>query len=191
MKNLSVHFTSKKQDWATPQDFFDKLDIEFNFEWDSCADSNNTKIPGCYYDEKDDALSQEWSRTAKVFWMNPPYNKCSEFIKKAYEESQQGCTVVCLIPARTDTQYFHNFIMKAKEIRFVKGRLKFEGGESSAPFPSMIVIFTPGNNHPTINTITKNTTKVRKCTCDARFSGIDEQEYLNRGCPKCSCINFD
>ncbi len=149
-KDLKVHFSSKSDNWETPQDLFDALDKEYDFQWDACADSNNTKTPGCYYDEKDNALIQDWHRTAEVFWMNPPYSMLKEFLKKAYEESQLGCTVVCLIPSRTDTVAWHTYVMKAYKILLVKGRIKFGGSKNSAPFPSAIIVFKPGNHIPII-----------------------------------------
>lgn len=133
--------SSKTVEWETPQDFFDSLNKEFSFEWDVCATKENTKVTGCFFNKEDDALKQNWSATAGVLWMNPPYGKeIKHWVKKAYEESQLGCTVVCLLPARTDTSWFHQYCTKG-EIRFIKGRLKFGGHKNSAPFPSMVVIF--------------------------------------------------
>lgn len=151
-KVLKVHFSSGKDDWETPQDLFDALDKEYNFQWDACASEFNTKVLGCYFDEKDNALNQEWFKTSEIFWMNPPYSKIKDWLKKAYEESQKGCTVVCLIPARTDTRAFHDYCMKAHTIELIKGRLKFVGAKASAPFPSAIVVFKPGNNIPIFKT---------------------------------------
>ena len=84
-----------------------------------------------------------------TFWMNPPYGReIGKWMKKAYEESQQGCTVVCLVPSRTDTAWWHDYAMKADEIRYIRGRLKFQGAENSAPFPSAVVIFRPPIHKP-------------------------------------------
>lgn len=142
MNNLKVHFSSKKHDWTTPQDLFDKLDAIYNFEWDAAASADNTKVVGCYFDEQDDALTQDWSKTATCFWLNPLYGRTiGKWVQKAYEESLKGCTVVCLLPARTDTRYFHEYCTKGT-IEFIKGRLKFGGSKNSAPFPSMIVVFS-------------------------------------------------
>lgn len=130
-------FTSKTDMWSTPQDFFDKLNKEFNFEIDVCATAENAKCKK-YYSPEEDGLQQEWKG---VCWMNPPYGrKISKWVKKAYESSLKGTTVVCLLPARTDTKWWHEYCMKG-EIRFVKGRLKFGDGKNSAPFPSAVVIF--------------------------------------------------
>jgi len=137
--NIEACLSSKKMDWETPQDFFDELDKEFEFLLDVCADEKNTKCDR-WHDETCDSLIQNWSEEKGWKWMNPPYGReIGKWIKKASEERN----VVALLPARTDTKYFHEFIYKKKnvEIRFIKGRLKFSGAKSSAPFPSMIVIF--------------------------------------------------
>ena len=128
--------------WGTPQYIYDELNKEFAFTLDACADSTNYKHPN-YFSEQDNALTKDWF--GRVF-MNPPYGRViGEWIKKAYLESQTNAeVVVCLIPARTDTAYWHDYVMKG-EIRFIRGRLKFEDGNrkaaQSAPFPSAIVIF--------------------------------------------------
>lgn len=134
---MNVHFSSKTDLWATPPAFFDELDKEFHFETDVCALPENAKCKR-YFTPPQDGLSQEWSG---VCWMNPPYGReISKWMKKAYESSMRGAAVVCLVPSRTDTKWFHDFAMKG-EIRFVKGRLKFGGCENSAPFPSAVVVF--------------------------------------------------
>lgn len=134
---MSVHFSSKTDLWATPQDFFDKLNAEFGFETDVCALPENAKCP-VFYTPEIDGLKQTWGG---VCWMNPPYGReIGKWMQKAYESSLSGATVVCLVPARTDTKWFHDFAMMG-EIRFIKGRLKFGGSKNSAPFPSAIVIF--------------------------------------------------
>lgn len=130
-------FTSNTDLWATPQDFFDRLNEEFGFELDVCAIAENAKC-NRYYSPEIDGLKQEWEG---VCWMNPPYGRSiGEWVKKAYQSSLAGAIVVCLIPARTDTRWWHDYCMKG-EIRFVKGRLKFGNSKNSAPFPSAIVIF--------------------------------------------------
>ena len=136
---MDVHFSSKTDLWATPQNFFDRLDSEFNFTLDPCSDGNNNKCKR-YFTKEDDGLVQDWS--GESVFMNPPYGRViGDWIKKAYKESLKGATVVCLIPSRTDTKYWHEYVMKAEEIRFVKGRLKFGDSSNSAPFPSAVVIF--------------------------------------------------
>ena len=137
---MDVHYSSKTNEWSTPQDFFDELDKEFNFTLDPCATSENAKCTK-YFTIEDDGLKQEWSND--VVFMNPPYGREIKYwVQKAYEESLKGATVVCLIPARTDTTYWHNYIFgKADDIRFIKGRLKFGGSKNPAPFPSAIIIY--------------------------------------------------
>ena len=131
-------FTSNTDMWSTPLDFFIKLNEEFNFETDVCAIESNAKCKKFFTPEMN-GLKQEWTG---VCWMNPPYGRgIGEWIKKAYESSLNGATVVCLIPSRTDTKWWHDYCMKADEIRFIKGRLKFKGAKFNAPFPSAIIIF--------------------------------------------------
>lgn len=130
-------FTSNTPEWATPQDFFDKLNKEFNFTVDVCATKENAKCKR-FYDQERNGLVQSWKND--ICWMNPPYGReISKWIKKASEEGAK--IVVCLLPARTDTRWFHDYIYNKTEIRFIKGRLKFGGCSNSAPFPSMVVIF--------------------------------------------------
>jgi site-specific DNA-methyltransferase (adenine-specific) len=132
--NKNVHFSSKTNEWSTPQDFFDELNKEFNFNLDPCATSQNHKCK-LYYSSG--GLEKTWDNF-RVF-CNPPYGReIGKWVKKASEA--RGGIVVMLIPARTDTTYFHKYIYHKTKIRFLKGRLKF-GGKSSAPFPSMVVIF--------------------------------------------------
>jgi phage N-6-adenine-methyltransferase len=131
-------FSSESNEHATPQDFFDQLNKEFNFTLDVAATEENAKCKR-FFTLAEDGLSQDWS--ADVCWMNPPYGReIGKWIEKAYNESLKGATVVCLIPARTDTKYFHDFCFKG-EIRFLRGRLKFGGSSNSARFPSTVVIF--------------------------------------------------
>ncbi len=145
--NKDLMFSSKTDLWATPQTFFDKLNSEFGFDTDVCALASNAKCAKFFTPEVN-GLTQEWEG---VCWMNPPYGRgIGMWLKKAYESSQKGATVVCLVPSRTDTQWWHDYCMKG-EVRFIKGRLKFGGHNNAAPFPSAIVIFRPakeqhGNN---------------------------------------------
>ena len=139
---MNVHFSSKTDLWATPQATFDKLNAEFAFTLDVCALPTNTKCH-CYYTPVADGLAQDWS--GETCWMNPPYGReIKAWMRKAYEESQRGATVVCLVPARTDTAWWHDYAMKG-QIRFLRGRLKFGNAKHSAPFPSAVVVF-PANN---------------------------------------------
>lgn len=139
--NTNAMFSSVMDTWSTPQDFFDRLDAEFHFTLDPCATPENAKC-GKFYTREDDGLSQDWG--GETVFCNPPYGRTIyDWVKKCYEESRKpNTTVVMLIPARTDTWYFHEFVYhKAKEIRFVKGRLKFGNAKYNAPFPSMVVVF--------------------------------------------------
>ena len=138
--NTELMFSSKYDTWETPQWLFDELNDEFNFTLDVCADHNTNKCKN-YFDLEKNGLKQEWSN--EICWMNPPYGKkIGQWIQKAHYEAQKGnTTIVALLPARTDTKWFHDYIYNQHEIRFLKGRLKFGKAINSAPFPSMIVIF--------------------------------------------------
>lgn len=136
--NNELMFSSKTDMWATPQDFYDKYNKEFNFELDVCATEDNAKCSK-YFTEIDNGLEQIWEG---VCWMNPPYGReIKQWVKKAYDSSKQGATVVCLVPSRTDTIWWHDYCMKASRIDFIKGRLKFGDAKNSAPFPSAVVVF--------------------------------------------------
>jgi phage N-6-adenine-methyltransferase len=142
-------FTSRTDDWSTPQDAFDQLNTEFQFTLDVCASSKNAKCER-YYTKEHNGLEQNWSR--ERCFMNPPYgDHISDWMEKAYKESRRGALVVCLVPTRTDTRWWHDWAMKADEIRFVKGRIKFGNGKQSAPFPSCVIVFRPrANDYSTI-----------------------------------------
>jgi phage N-6-adenine-methyltransferase len=133
----SVHFSSTTDMWSTPQAFFDKLNDVHNFTLDACATHENAKCAD-YFTEADCGLKKKWVGTV---WMNPPYGRTiGLWMCKAYESSLGGAKVVCLVPARTDTAWWHDYAMKG-EIEFIRGRLKFGNAKNSAPFPSAIVIF--------------------------------------------------
>lgn len=137
----SVLYSSNSNEWATPKGFFQSLDAEFHFDLDPCATKENRKCER-FYTIDDDGLTKNWGG-ARVF-CNPPYGRqLHRWVRKCYEEAQKpNTTVVMLIPARTDTTYFHEYIYhKAREIRFIKGRLHFNESKQGAPFPSMIVVF--------------------------------------------------
>ncbi|UUY74117.1 phage N-6-adenine-methyltransferase [Staphylococcus epidermidis] len=137
---MEVHYSSKSNEWSTPQKLFDELDKEFNFTLDPCSTHENAKCSK-HFTIEENGLEQDWSKD--IVFMNPPYGRgIRHWIEKAYKESNKGATVVCLIPARTDTTYWHDFIFdKADDIRFLRGRLKFGGSKNSAPFPSAIVVY--------------------------------------------------
>lgn len=138
----SVHFSSKRDDWSTPQWLFQRLDDYFHFTLDPCSSHENAKCRK-HYTREEDGLKRSWKD--EVVFMNPPYGReIGKWMAKAHRESLHGATVVCLIPARTDTAWWHDFAMKGK-IRFLRGRLKFEGASSSAPFPSAVVVFQSAN----------------------------------------------
>jgi len=133
-----VLFSSKETVWSTPQDFFNKLNEEFDFTIDVCALPENAKCKR-YFTPEDDALKQKWTGTC---FCNPPYGReIGQWVEKASKSADEGATVVMLLPARTDTKWFHNYVYGKAEIRFVAGRLKFGGSKNSATFPSMVVIF--------------------------------------------------
>ena len=133
--------SSKSNEWVTPQDFFDELNDEFGFTLDPCSTDHNRKCEK-HYTVEDDGLSKDWSKD--IVFMNPPYGgNTGNWIKKAFDESKKGSTVVCLIVSSTDRSYWHDYIFPyAAQIRFVRGRLKFNGVSSTAPFASAVVIFT-------------------------------------------------
>lgn len=137
---MSVHFSSASCEWETPQVLFDSLNIIWGqFDIDVCATKNNTKCRR-FYTKKQDGLSKPWS--GKV-WMNPPYGReIGKWMRKAWISATHGdaSVVVCLVPARTDTAWWHNYAMKGK-VTFLRGRLKFNGHKNSAPFPSAVVVF--------------------------------------------------
>jgi phage N-6-adenine-methyltransferase len=123
--------------WATPQSFFDKYNKIYEFEIDVCAIDENAKCLK-FFSPLDDGLSHDWRGKC---WMNPPYGReIGKWVKKAYESSLNGATVVCLLPARTDTAWWHDYCVKGN-IEFIRGRLKFGNAKTSAPFPSAVVTF--------------------------------------------------
>ena len=138
--NTELMFSSKTDLWETPQDLFDKLNNEFHFTLDVCATQENAKCDS-FYTKEQDGLSQPWKG---VVWCNPPYGKqIGSWVRRGFFASLSGNTVVMLLPARTDTRWFHEYIYGKAEIRFIRGRLKFGESKNSAPFPSMVVVFMP------------------------------------------------
>ena len=156
-------FSSAKDDWETPPDFFERLNAEFGFTIDVCASKDNAKCEA-YYTIKDDALKQEWTG---ICWQNPPYGRgVLKWIQKAYLSAMAGAIVVCLIPSRTDTVYWHSYVMRATEIRFVRGRLKFVGAKYPAPFPSAVIVFD-GSAQGLLNRV-----------CGPRASSMNARQYV-------------
>lgn len=158
--NSALMFSRATDEWATPQGTFDALHREFDFQLDAAASHENTKCEQ-FMSQEIDALRQDWFAAVDWFdtqavWLNPPYSKCREFIAKAAEEARKGCTVVCLVPSRTDTRWWHDHVWDAAqhrprpgvEVRFLKGRLKFGGAAHGAPFPSVVIVFRPSEVKP-------------------------------------------
>lgn len=146
-----VLFSNDRDDWETPQGFFDTLNNVFSFTLDACASTHNTKCMK-FFTREDDALTKDWARYGRV-WLNPPYGRTiAKWMQKAYEESQRGSFVVCLVHARTDTKWWHNWVEGKADVTFVKGRLKFHlegsnGKIGAAPFPSALVVYQPDIYH--------------------------------------------
>jgi site-specific DNA-methyltransferase (adenine-specific) len=141
---MTIHqalFSSRSEEWPTPQDFFAELDREFHFTLDPCAARWNAKCTR-FYTKEDDGLRQPWGRH-RVF-CNPPYGRAMrQWAEKCFRSAQAGALVVLLAHARTDTRWFHDWVYKKAEIRFVRGRLKFGDGRQAASFPSLVAIYRP------------------------------------------------
>ena len=159
-------YSSATDEWPTPAPLFAALDAEFGFELDVCASPSNAKCAR-FWTRDDDGLRQPWSPGPA--WMNPPYGtEIGKWVAKARRESARGAVVVCLLPARTDTAWWHQDVMPgAAQIRFICGRLSFGGGlqdaakarsgAHNAPFPSVIVVFAPGSSGaPRCSSITRD-----------------------------------
>jgi len=155
-QSTQVMFSSKSDEWSTPNELFVKLDRHWGFTLDPCASDDNHKCEK-YYTIETDGLAQSWE--GETAFVNPPYGDIKAWVKKCHDETKDGKAIaVLLIPSRTDTRYFHEYCMKASHIYFVKARLKFSGHTNSAPFPSMIVAFTgqTGIHGPTISTLLRD-----------------------------------
>lgn len=150
--NSALMFSKASDEWSTPQDFYDALHEEFDFDVDAAAQAGSAKSDNWYGPGSalmSDALVGPWP--CATYWCNPPYSRCREFVAKAAAERLRGSLTVMLVPARTDTRWFHEHLWDAQahrtrpgiELRFVKGRLKFGGAANGAPFPSMVVVFRP------------------------------------------------
>jgi len=140
LPQLDVHFSSRTNSWSTPADLFEELNDIFHFDLDACADALNAKCSR-YFTREQNALNQRWEGTV---FMNPPYGReIGAFMRKAYEESLLGSTVVCLVPSRTDTDWWHRYA-KRGQIIYLRGRLRFGNALASATFPSAIVILWGG-----------------------------------------------
>ncbi len=151
-------FSSNSSEWETPQKLYNMLDAIFHFTLDPCATPENSKCKK-HFTKEENGLKKSWK--GQTVFMNPPYGRdIKKWIKKAYEESRNSnTTVVCLLPARTDTKYWHEYCMRSQRIYFVKGRLKFGDATNSAPFPSAIVVFKRswfGLRKPKVHTLCQN-----------------------------------
>jgi|KBSSwiStaDraftv2_1062776.scaffolds.fasta_scaffold1617584_1 site-specific DNA-methyltransferase (adenine-specific) len=136
--HLSVHFSSASKEWSTPQRLFDQLNDEFHFTLDPCSTHDNAKCQR-HFTRADNGLIQDW--TGETVFMNPPYGReIRHWMRKAYESAAVRAIVVCLVPCRTDTGWWHTYAKKG-EVRFLEGRLKFGNATASAPFPSAVAIF--------------------------------------------------
>ena len=132
----------KTHEWTTPPELFRVLNAEFGFMLDAAASDDNHLCP-FYLTEKEDGLVANWWSFESVF-CNPPYGtQIGRWVEKGYNEARKDCMVVMLIPARTETRYWHDYVMRAAEIRFIRGRLRFSGASVNAPFPSAVVVFRP------------------------------------------------
>lgn len=141
--NKELMFSSQTDEWPTPQELFVGLDAEFKFTLDPCCTPETAKCRA-FFTKKEDGLSRPWG--SHTVFMNPPYGRgIGDWMRKAYEESQAGATVVCLVPSRTDTAWWHDYAMKG-EIRLLRGRLKFGEAKTNAPFPSAVVVFRPAGH---------------------------------------------
>ncbi len=152
MKN-AVLFSSKSEEWETPQHLFDRLNAIYQFKLDACATARNAKCP-VFFSKEENSLEQDWAPFGRI-WLNPPYGRAiAQFMRKALEESRKGCLVVCLVPARTDTKWWHDYVLDKGHVTFIRGRLRFKRTDAKpgapiypAPFPSAIVSYLPGPSY--------------------------------------------
>lgn len=186
-----VMFSKQSDEWETPQWLFDLLDEEFHFTFDAAATRENSKCGSRYCGKEWQNIN--WINQAKggTIWLNPPYSDIANFIKKAYWSSVYGATVVCLIPSRTDTKYWHDYVMLADEVRLIRGRLRFSNSDNSAPFPSAIVVFRPRTNnkeqsYPRFSTFNQPKRTTPSIKCGWKRDGIchcQEMDYYRYLCP--------
>lgn len=171
--NNDALFSSARQDWATPRWLFDALDAEFGFDLDAAASDANALV-GRYLTEADDALDSSW-QPAKAAYCNPPYARSNgglaAWLAKARSEAALGTTVVLLVPARVDAGWWTRHVLHADEVRFIDGRLRFEGATEPAPFPSAIVVYRP----PVVVSGPPGATYVLSPTCRPTFSYLTRQ----------------
>ena len=146
---MAVHYSAKRPDWATPPELFATWDREFGFTLDAAALPHNAKCAR-FFTPDDDGLAQDWGR--ETVWVNPPYGReIASWMRKAFLSAKYGATVVLLIPARTDTAWWHKYVMPHAEIRFLRGRIRFVGATAGAPFPCALVIFRPSTEKQAVS----------------------------------------
>jgi phage N-6-adenine-methyltransferase len=147
-KRRPAYLRSTNTEWETPADLYHTLHAEFRFTLDVAAVPDNAKCAR-FYTPADDGLTQPWVGTC---WCNPPYGRqVGQWIRKAYESAQAGATVVCLVPARVDTRWWHDYVLPASEVRYLRGRLKFGASRHNATFPSVLCIFRPPGGTQTLH----------------------------------------
>jgi phage N-6-adenine-methyltransferase len=141
MTIMPALFSSATEEWPTPPAFFAKLNRRYRFTLDPCATPDDAKCP-LYFTKEQDGLQQDWG-THRAF-VNPPYGReIGKWARKCFEASQAGALVVLLVPARTDTRWFHDWVQGKAKVQFIRGRVRFGGAEASAPFPSMLAVYSP------------------------------------------------
>lgn len=152
MRGGDAVFSRKSDEWETPGWLFDRLDQNYKFEFDAAAQKHNALCA----EWSNDSLTLDWTIYENI-WLNPPYSRVAEFVEKAYLTAEEaGSLVVCLVPARTDTRWWHEFALRSDAIWFVRGRLRFSESKNSAPFPSVVVRFGDSLvSCPTIGSIEK------------------------------------
>lgn len=139
-RQIPVYHRRQSDEWATPRDRFAEWAAELGpFDLDAAATAENA-LCDRFFTAEDDGLAQPWSGTV---WCNPPYSNVARWVEKAHESALNGATVVCLVPARTDTRWWHEHVAQAADVRFIRGRLRFGDARNSAPFPSVLIIFRP------------------------------------------------
>mgnify|MGYP004521638451 CR=1 FL=1 len=178
-------FSSAKHDWATPQALFDQLDAEFDFTLDVCATPDNAKCPQ-YYTPDMDGLKQDWLGTC---WCNPPYGRqIGKWVAKAAAEAEKGSVVVMLVPARTDTAWFQDYLLQpGVQLRFIRGRLKFGGAKQGAPFPSVVAVL--GADAQDVSLVVHghwmDDKYVWRCSNCHKWLDVTQGDGRMRYCPNC------
>jgi phage N-6-adenine-methyltransferase len=134
--HMAVHYSSNRDDWATPWHIFNHYDRLFHFTLDVAASKSNAKCQR-FFTKQVDGLKQKWTGTC---WLNPAFSDIEKWCKKAYESAKAGATVVALLPVRTDTRWFHDHVSHG-HVKLLQGRITFVDADGPAPFPSMVVVW--------------------------------------------------